>query len=82
MTEAEKARFERAAQREGMTLSAWLREAARERLEGSGPPSLASGAELRAFFADCDLREKGAEPDWETHRRIIEASKREGASDT
>lgn len=82
LTEEEKARFERAAQEEGMTLSAWLREAARKRLDESDPPSLTSAGDLRGFFAECDLRETGREPDWEAHRNVIERSRRAGLSET
>jgi hypothetical protein len=81
LEEEEKARLEGAARREGMTLSAWLREAAREKLADAGPKSLNSLGELNAFFAECDRREKGREPDWEAHRKVIEASKGAGAAD-
>ena len=74
LAEEEKARLERAARKEGMTLSAWLREAAREKLMDSGPPELATASELTSFFSDCDRREKGREPDWEEHRKVIDAS--------
>ena len=74
----EKARLERAARREGMTLSAWLRKAAREKLEGAEPPALSTVEELTAFFQECDEREEGREPDWEAHRQVIETSKRQG----
>ncbi len=81
LAEEEKARLEGAARREGMTLSAWIREAAREKLMDSGPSSLASASELTSFFADCDQREMGRESDWDAHREVIEASKRAGAPD-
>lgn len=80
LTEEEKARLERAARTEGMTLSAWLREAAREKLQDSGPPSLASAHDLEAFFTECDRRETGREPDWEAHRKIIDASRSSGGA--
>jgi len=81
LAEEEKARLGRAARKEGMSLSAWLREAAREKLESSGPPSLTTVDELEAFFTECDLQEEGAEPDWEAHREVIQASRRTGAPD-
>ena len=81
MAEEEKARMERAAKAQGLTLSAWLRDAARERLESVVPPGLSSVDELRGFFAQCDRGETGHEPDWEAHRRVIEASKTRGAPD-
>jgi hypothetical protein len=80
MGEEEKARMERAARSEGKNLSAWLREAAREKLYAAPSPDLVSGESLREFFRECDERETGLEPDWEAHRRVIEASKRTGAA--
>jgi len=37
---------------------------------------------LRAFFADCDARETGQEPDWELQRALVEESLRHGATGT
>lgn len=79
--EEEKARFRRRAERRGVSLSAWLRGAARERLERESPPALDTVEELDAFFRECDERESGAEPDWEEHRRTIERSVRSGVGD-
>lgn len=79
--EEEKERFRRRAEREGKTLSAWLRDAAREKLRQEGPLRLDTLKELRAFFAACDAREGRAEPDWEEHRRVIEGSARSGAAE-
>lgn len=78
MDEVEREAFRRAAAREGLTLSDWLRRAARDRLEATQEPTLSSAAELRAFFEACDAREAGAEPDWEEHRLVIEASRAAG----
>ena len=78
LAEEEKALLERAAKREGKSLSAWLREAAREKLEGSGPPSLSTVDELKDFFEGCDQGEEGQEPDWSAHRAVMDASRREG----
>jgi len=41
-------------------------------------------AELEAFFAECDRREKGRrpEPDWEDHLRAMNASRANGQSGT
>lgn len=79
--EAEKERFRRRAEREGKSLSAWLREAARERLAADRGPELDTVGELDAFFADCDEREEGREPDWDAHRRTSERSVGRGAAD-
>ena len=61
-------RFVRQAQREGLTFSAWLRAAAHDRLEAR--------EHLQRFFEECDAREgPGVEPDWDEHKRAIEASR-------
>ncbi len=64
-------RFVQQARREGMTLSAWLLAAARERLEArKRVERFASPDELRRFFAACDRRRgAGTEPDWEEQKR-------------
>ena len=73
--------MERAARAQGLSLSAWLREAARKRLEAAAPPALATATELQEFFSRCDGRESGGEPDWEAHLQVIEASKTRGVHD-
>ena len=83
LDEEERELFREAAAREGISLSAWLREAGRETLESQeGLRRVTTVKELRAFFAACDKREKGVEPDWEEHRSVIEHSIRSGQSDT
>ena len=60
-----------------------MREAARQRLVSlDRAASLRSRGELDAFFAACDRRETGREPDWEEHRVVIEESMRKGATDS
>lgn len=76
--EAEKERFRRRAERRGLSLSAWLREAARERLERETPAELDTVEDLDAFFRACDERETGIEPDWAEHRHTLERSARSG----
>lgn len=79
--QAEQERFRRQAEREGKSLAAWLRDAARERLAAADRrPRMDSLGELRAFFAACAARETGVEPNWEEHRRVIEDSIRSGAA--
>jgi hypothetical protein len=73
--EAEKDRFAQQARSEGKNLSEWLRDVARQALlRGEKGPKLKSVDELRSFFARCDERETGREPDWRAHRRVIEDS--------
>ena len=69
-------RFVDQAQREGMTFSAWLRAAARDRLEArQRAKRFQSPEDLRRFFDECDARRgPGVEPDWEEHKREMEKS--------
>lgn len=81
LSRLEKERYRRLAAREGKTLSEWLRAAAREKLAKSEEvPRLATERDLEAFFSACDEAESGVEPNWETHRRVIEESIRRGGS--
>lgn len=77
-------RFVHQARREGMSLSAWLRVAARERLDRrqqSRP--FRAPAEIEAFFRECDaLDGPPSEPDWDEHLAAIAESRRRGAADT
>ena len=62
-------RFVRQAHGEGLTLSAWLRAAARERLESrQRADRFTSPASVEAFFEACDALEgPEREPDWHEH---------------
>ena len=82
MDEMDREAFRRAAAREGLSLSDWLRRAARDRLDSAAVPELSSVEELRAFFQECDAREQGTEPDWHQHRAVIEESKTRGRTAT
>lgn len=78
---AEKEIFRRLAEGEGKSLSEWLRDAAREKVAAADRGvSLGTVEDLRGFFAECDDREAGAEPDWEQHRSVIERSIARGAA--
>ena len=79
LPEDDKARYAAQAAREGKSLGAWLREAAEAKLQNARPRvPLSTLEELRAFFAECNARETGREPDWDEYRRIIERSRTEG----
>ena len=82
MDEMEREAFREAAAREGLSLSDWLRRAARDRLSLAEPPKLNSVERLRAFFEECDEREVGIEPEWREHRAVIEESKARGRTAT
>ena len=77
-------RFVYQAHREGMTLSAWLRTAARERLgQQQRSDHFESPADLEAFFRACDaLHGPESEPAWEEHLAVIDESRRRGAAST
>jgi len=83
LDEEDRERFRRYAKKEGLSLSAWLRKAGRERVAAQkakqGPRT---AEELKEFFEQCDSREKGREPDWAEHRKVIETSVRKGFSET
>ena len=78
------ARFVRQAEREGMSLSAWLRSAAHERLDRCSASSrFRSRADIDAFFARCDaLGGPDVEPDWQDHLAAIERSRSQGRAPT
>ncbi len=82
LDEAERESFRRRARAEGLSLSAWLRRAGRDRLNARPGPPLHSVRALRSFFAGCDVREKGREPDWREHLEVIGASRKRGSSAT
>ncbi len=79
LDEAEKERYRRQAARQGTSLAAWLREAAREKLVAAERRTrIYTLEDLRGFFELCDAREPRKEPDWEEHIRVIERSIRSG----
>ena len=79
----EKEAFRQMAEREGLSLSAWLRQAGLSRLaECEQKRRIDTVEELRTFFEACDQRESGDEPDWEVHQRVIQKSVHDGSSGT
>ena len=76
-------RFFSQAKREGMTLSAWLRAAARECLESRQEAKpFESPEELEAFFRESNANaEPGREPDWEEHLAVMRESQLRGIAD-
>lgn len=73
--EREREAFRSRATAEGLSLSEWLREAARERLERERPMEIKTVADLDRFFAERGAVETGTEPEWEQHLGIIERSR-------
>jgi hypothetical protein len=82
LQEAERERFRREAEREGLSLSAWLRRAGQERLRSRQGRRLSTVRELRQFFREIDGRERGREPHWDEHLAVIERSRISGGSGT
>ncbi|CAN5267430.1 hypothetical protein BH23ACT9_BH23ACT9_14610 [soil metagenome] len=82
--DAEREAFRAQAQREGRSLSDWLREAGRQRLQDAASARLRTPEDLDVFFAEVDARHgPGAPPedDWEHHRTRIERSRASGLPD-
>ncbi len=79
MAAEERAAYRAAAERAGVSLSEWLRGAARARLEDDEARSLRTADDLDRFFADADAREGDEpEPDWEQHLAVIAESRGRG----
>ena len=81
----EKARIEREARRVCVSLSAWIRRAATDRVRSrAARDDLRDQNRLRAFFRDCAARQKreGREPDWEQHKAVLARSMVSGSSGT
>jgi len=78
----DKERYRAIAEREGMTLSRWIREAVREKAaKYDVERKLDTVEDLEAFFQDCDQLHEGneaAEPDWAEHERLIHESRTGG----
>ncbi len=77
-------RFVHQARIEGMSLSGWLRAAARQRLaEKQRSVPFESAEDLHRFFRECDALEgPKVEPDWEEHLEVINESRRSGIGGT
>ncbi|HSD29362.1 MAG TPA: antitoxin [Vicinamibacteria bacterium] len=82
LQEAEREQFRRQAEREGLSLSGWLRRAGQERLRSRQGRRLSTVRELREFFREVDAREKGREPDWEEHLAVMARSRASGGGGT
>ena len=84
LSDGDRDRYVSQAKREGKTLSAWLREAAQEKIDkGDEHRPFASVQELEEFFRVSDA-EAGPERelDWEEYKQIINESRSRGDSNT
>lgn len=79
LAEDERETLRRQAESEGMSLSAWLRKTALQAVAGKDRRRISGLEDLRSFFAECDAREHGREPDWEEHLAVIRRSRLPGA---
>ena len=73
-------RFAHQARAEGLTFSAWLRAAARQRFaQRQRAQRFDSPKDLHRFLDECAARRgPGIEPDWEEHKRAISESRIRG----
>lgn len=77
LDDKEVSEFKSQALRESKSLSAWLRSAGKKMLEmNQRKKQLSEYQSLKHFFDQCNEREKGIEPDWEEHKRLILDSSR------
>jgi len=66
-----------------MSLSAWLRQAGKDRLAAkTQQKAIRTAKDLRRFFKACDTQSSGREPDWEEHKKVIARSRTSGATNT
>ena len=84
MPDADRDRFVDQARREGISLSAWLRVAARERLEArQRVKQFQSPDDVKEFFKSCAaLDGPETEPDWSEHLRVMNESRAAGVTGT
>ena len=84
MADEDRERFVEQARREGMSLSAWLRAAARERLATRRRVKLFETPEdVEEFFRSCaSLEGPEREPDWDEHMAVINKSRGKGVART
>lgn len=73
----EREAFRAAARRSGLSLSEWLREAAREKLAVDTRRSLRTAEDLQTFFDELDARRRDETPekDWSAVKQRIAASR-------
>ena len=84
MPDEDRDRFVHQAKREGMSLSAWLRAAAHERLETRQSVKLFESPEdVKEFFRSCAALEgPETETDWSEHLRVMSESRGQGVATT
>ena len=79
LSDEERSLFRSEAALAGLTLSEWIRRAARGWIAASrGRRRIDNAEQLEHFFTACDSREQGREADWSEHLRVIRESRAEG----
>ncbi len=85
LKDGERARYVYHAKRDGKSLSAWLREAAQEKINNERTQRrLATPKDFDEFFRRCDEERTwhGQEPDWEEQKKLLLESKLSGVAAT
>lgn len=84
MPDADRDRFVDQARREGMSLSAWIRAAAQERLETRRRVKVfESPDDVKEFFQQCaSLDGPETEPEWSEHLQVMNESRGTGVTGT
>lgn len=82
LNEEDLSKFKAEALKESKSLSSWLRDAGRSALESKKARQLADPEELRLFFEQRQAREKGMEPDWDEHKKLITEGKKDAERQT
>lgn len=84
LPDADRDRFVDQARREGMSLSAWIRAAAREHLETRQRVKVFdSPDDVQEFFRQCALLDgPETEPDWSEHLQAMNESRGTGVTGT
>ena len=82
LNEVEREEFRAMARQEGLSLSAWLRKAGKEKLLSKNQHNhIYDRDSLNRFFEACDTQAQGNEPDWEDHLKVISRSRTSGQAD-
>lgn len=77
LDEEDLSKFKAEASKESKSLSSWLRDAGRSALERKKAGQMVDPEELRIFFGQRLAREKGLEPDWNEHKKLIAEGKKD-----
>lgn len=71
LDEEDLSKFKAEAFKESKSLSSWLRDAGRCALESKKATPMVDPEGLRLFFEERRGKERGIEPDWGEHKKVI-----------